>query len=223
MRAVLGFHYRATPEREIIYEAVRGLVSDLYAFDEVYECDSGQHPYSRAASRNLVVQRAIDTSADVVVICDADSVPQRDPLREAIESAHRDGRLHVPFTSVSVLSRSLLRRKTILFERSRSIYTYGPSCGGIYIIRPSEWVFLGGMDERIVGWGYEDEILLVAASTFLMGFVPHPGNLYTFNHSRGVDASSAPGNIELRDSYNQNSGNAEKIREIQRGSNKWCQ
>jgi hypothetical protein len=219
MNVALGFHFRDDGERGKIFEAIRERVESLYPFDEVLIVDSGHQPYNRAASRNLIVKRAIES--DVVVVCDADSIPEEKPLREAIDGAYGSSLFHIPFQTVRVLSSSRVRRLPDNLKSVREIYRYGPSFGGCYVVRPQLWWDVGGMDERIVGWGYEDEIFLVATTTFSGKYVSHPGNLYTFNHSRGPDLDSRPPNGALRDSYNENIGNKEKIREIQRFSNDW--
>jgi hypothetical protein len=219
MKVVLGFHFRGDSLREKIFERVKPIVRSLSLFSDVYDCDSGHAIYNRSASRNLVVKKALELGADVVVICDADSVPEQRPLEEAINECMVTGKLHVPFNTVKLLSPSHLNRKTIELSRLRAISSYGPSCGGVYVVRPQRWVEAGGMDERIVGWGYEDEIFLVSTTTFLGRYVSHPGNLYTFNHARRVLTDSVTTNSVLRDLYNKNIGNPTKIREIQRGSN----
>lgn len=221
MKVILGFHFRDDGHRGLIFDIVRERVRQLFRFDDIFVYDSGHDPYSRSASRNLVIKRALEVSADVVVVCDADSIPEEQPLKEAINGAFQSSLFHVPFTTVRVLSPARLGRLPERLEYVRPIYSYGPSFGGCYVTRPQLWVDVGGMDERIVGWGYEDEIFLVATTTFSGQHVSHTGNLYTFNHSRGSYLSALSSNGALRDSYNENIGNKEKIRVLQRGSNDW--
>lgn len=220
MKVVLGFHFRGDNGlRDEIFKRLRPMVEGLYGFSASYDCDSGHTIYNRAASRNLVVRRALELEADVVVVCDADSIPERQPLERTIQSAFSDGGIWTPFDRVNQLSAFFIRRKTLRPEKLGAFHTYGPSFGGCYVARPSEWVRIGGMDERIEGWGYEDQIFLVAARTWALGHQFHSGTLYTFEHPRWVSAEKQAQNAYLRDRYNENCGNQEKIRELQAGSN----
>lgn len=222
MKVVLGFHFRGDRFRDPIYQQIRPILEDYDLWDDIIECDSGHIPYNRSASRNLVVKEAIDRSADVVVVCDADSLPEKEPIEKSIYAASSDGGLWTPFDKVHQFSASFVRNLPYNILRLRPFNTYGPSFGGCYVATPPDWVGVGGMDERIQGWGYEDQIFLVAARTFLSGHNMYPGNLLTFEHPRQHDTDFRRANSELRDLYNENCGNKEKIRELQAGSNEWC-
>lgn len=221
MKVVLGFHYRGDKYREPIFKQIRPVLEGYDLWDDIIECDSGHIPYNRSASRNLVVKQAIDRSADVVVVCDADSLPEREPLEKSIYAATTADGIFTPFDRVHQLSASFVRNLPHNILRMRPFNTYGPSFGGCYVTTPDNWIRAGGMDERICGWGYEDQIFLVAAKTFLSGHQLHPGNLLTFEHPRQHEINFRRANSELRDLYNENCGNKEKIRELQAGSNDW--
>jgi hypothetical protein len=117
--------------------------------------DSGHEPFNRSASRNLGVRSA--DPGELVVVCDADTLPDPQGLATAIRRAY-DGRLHYPFAVVNYLSEagtlSVLQGNQPSREHiERSI----PSAqGGIMVMRASAWLEAGGMDERFIGWGYED-------------------------------------------------------------------
>ena len=117
--------------------------------------DSGHEPFNRSASRNLGVRTA--DPGELVVVCDADTLPDPLGLATAIRRAY-DGRLHYPFAVVNYLSEAgtlnVLRGNQPNPEQiERSI----PSAqGGIMVMRASAWLEAGGMDERFTGWGYED-------------------------------------------------------------------
>lgn len=117
--------------------------------------DSGHEPFNRAASRNLGV-RAADPGA-IVVVCDADTVPEAQSLKNSIHRAY-DGRLHYPFAVVNYLTEAgtanmLAGQQPNPEQIENSI----PSAqGGIMVMRASTWLAAGGMDERFIGWGYED-------------------------------------------------------------------
>jgi len=219
LRVLLGFPFRGEGVRRSVFDRVRPSVEGLYDFKYTFVYDSEHTPFNRAATRNGIAGYADICGYDVVVICDADSIPEEGPLTEAITACYNKGGLHIRFDKVRVMPARYAKSPPDRYQRKKPLYTYGPSCGGVFVIRPSEWVLAGGMDERIVGWGYEDEIFLVSVKTFLGKPTHYSGDLINFQHPRGGELDFTAHNTQLRDSYNQNVGNKTKIREIQRGSN----
>lgn len=117
--------------------------------------DSGHEVFNRSASRNLGVKAAAPDS--IVVVCDADTLPDSQSLKNSIQRAY-DGRLHYPFAVVNYLTEAgtafVLDGQPPDPERIENSI---PSAqGGIMVMRASAWLAVGGMDEAFVGWGYED-------------------------------------------------------------------
>jgi predicted glycosyltransferase involved in capsule biosynthesis len=222
MDVVLGFPFRGVGERESIFSKVRPLVESMYPFSNVLVADSGHETFNRAATRNVIADWAIREQASVVVICDADSIPQEEVLRETIEMVYEDGQVRIPFDEVRVLPSNRFLRHPNRFEGIVPRLTYGPSCGGIYVLRPSLWRSLGGMDERIDGWGFEDRIFLCAINTFSEGPIFHVGNLYTVDHSRDIHNLKHPENNVLMDRYLAAEGNPSEFKLVSLGSNRFC-
>lgn len=216
---ILGFPYRATQQRSQIFAHVREIVSAMYPFDEVIERDSGHPTFNRAASRNQVAAYAWMAKADAVVICDADSIPERDVLKETIDSVLSSGELRIPFDLVKVLPYNRFLRNPNQYSRVKPIKEYGPSCGGIYIFRPHLWITVGGMDERIEGWGYEDQIFLAAVNTYAGGPIYHVGNLYNIDHPRDLSSLNYAPNRELVDRYHAVEGKPNEFKAVAAGSN----
>lgn len=135
--------------------------------------------FSRAASRNMGVRLADRAGADVVVLCDADTLPEQSPLLAAIGAAGRDGRLHMPFTRFLGLTKD----GTADYLNGRPVgeceveLDYAYSVGGVFVIRPDAWSAAGGMDERFQAWGGEDLALRRAADTLLGLTVTHLGTI----------------------------------------------
>jgi hypothetical protein len=117
--------------------------------------DSGHEPFNRAASRNLGARHALP--GDILVVCDADTLPEAQSLKIAIVRAY-DNRLHYPFAVVNYLSEvgtagMLAGQQPDPEQIEHSI----PSAqGGVMVMRASAWLEAGGMDERFTGWGFED-------------------------------------------------------------------
>jgi len=223
MKVVLGFLYRAEQRvREEIFHIVRPKVIEMYPWDGVIVEDSGSERFSRAGTRNLIVKKAHSMGADVVVICDADSIPEPYQLKMAIDQAYATGGMYIPFTKVTVIPHKGVYRSYQDYRSVNELYSYGPSCGGIFVCKPSTWAFVGGMDERIEGWGYEDQIFIVALKTFLGGYTTIDGLLYNFMHPRGYDNFNGDQNAELRDKYHSAINKPAEVRRLSVGSNDFC-
>lgn len=164
------------PDRERHHETVRAHLREILPDAVHLDVDSGHEPFSRAGSRNLGVRLAQEAECDVVVICDADTLVERGPLAEAIDAAH-DGVLHLPYTRY----RSLTKRGLAQFNAGWDLlecevdHDHEWATGGVLVIQPDRWWQAGGMDEAMVGWGFEDTAYRVAADTLLGPTVRHAG------------------------------------------------
>jgi hypothetical protein len=167
-----------TPERIAHHDYVRAHLTALLPDAVHIDVDSGHTPFSRAGSRNEGVRQAQAAGADVVVLCDADTLPEPEPLHAAIAGA-TDGVLHLPYTWYRGLS-----------QRGTQDYLAGTpaadcptdlahawATGGVLVIRPDAWWQAGGMDEGFTGWGFEDAAFRTAADALLGPAVKHDGTI----------------------------------------------
>ncbi len=224
MRVLLGFHFRNDQSgvRGSIFDRVRPIVEDLYEWSGVIVADSGHPVYNRAASRNVIVREALKGEYDVVAIFDADSIPEQQALITAIREANQRNRIICPFNQVKVLSANTFLVKPKKYQRIKPVFEYGESFGGVYVTAPETWRYVGGMDERIEGWGFEDQILLSAAKTFLGGPAFVHGTLHNINHVRDMDSLKNDSNNALIRRYHAAEGKPDEFRAIQSGSNRFC-
>jgi hypothetical protein len=169
-----------TPERNAHHATVRAHLAALLPHAIHIDADSGHEPFSRAGSRNEGVRQAEAAGADVVVICDADTLVEPDPLHTAIAAA-ADGRLHLPYTWYRGLSyggtMAYLARVPVADCEAELEHEW--ATGGILVIQPEAWWVMGGMDESFVGWGFEDAAARICADALLGPAVRHEG---TINH-----------------------------------------
>lgn len=158
--------------------------------------------FSRARVRNEAVRRA---GSGVVVLCDADTIPEEQPLRDAIAGASQDGRLHLPYTRYRALSP----------EGTLAVYARGvhPSdapvedesrrpIGGVWVIDADAWWAAGGMDEAFKGWGFEDDAFHTAANVLLGQTVRHEGTITHLHHKPAANLQS-PGYRANRSRFQQ--------------------
>lgn len=218
MRAVLVFPFRddSVGSREQAFNKTVSLLRVMYDWCAILTVDSGHSRFNRAATRNLGVQEAIKRGADVVVLCDADSIPERIPLVEAIHAAS-DDRFHYPFDQVWAMSPKItptIGKKNLRQLENRAISRSGRSEGGIWVFKPEIWTKIGGQDPRLAGWGCEDRSFLSVTHTLVGEPVFHEGVLLCLHHGRIAEETWLPGDVELMIRYQAALGDPKTTREI---------
>lgn len=183
MKVALGFPFFGNePTRIAAYRKTRAELEGMYDWTAVTHSPKP----NRAAARNMIVD--IFKACDVVVLCDADSVPHPESLKFAIQIAHEDQRVVFPHDKVTQLG-----------YMGQDMYHYGPSAGGVWVTPPRVWAALGWMDERC---GYsEDRTFLVQLNTFLGGPTYVPGTLYCYPHKRGPETRVDDRTAKIVDEY----------------------
>lgn len=219
MRVAVVIPWRGgQPDRERHHETVRAHLRELLPDAVHLDVDSGHTPFSRAGSRNLGVRLAQDAECDVAVLCDADTLPEREPLLAAIESAHQTGRLCLPYTRF----RGLSARGTAAYFAGTPLPECGTeletewSTGGCLVLTPAAWDCAGGMDEACVGWGFEDSIFRICADAILGPSVKCEGTISHLWHPSDIDHSSAhyQANSVIAARYVDAEGNREAVLQL---------
>lgn len=182
MSALVVFPWRPSPSRLDAFDRVREWYGRELPELEVTTIDSGDEPFNLARCRNLAAaRRDLD---DVVILNDADTLPEPGPLRAAVAAAATSGRVHLPYTAYHWLGAegsAQFADGTPLPECSFEL-VHG-ACSGVYVTTRRTWEAHGGQDERFRGWGYEDAAWYLAHSTIL-GEPPrrHEGRVYALHH-----------------------------------------
>jgi glycosyltransferase involved in cell wall biosynthesis len=137
--------------------------------------DSGHEPFNRSASRNLGVKQA--SSEELIIVCDADTLPDPHGLELALAAATHGG-LHYPQAVVNYLTEAgtdlVLRGQEP--DPVRIEFSLPGAHGGCFVIRADQYRLAGGFDERFTGWGFEDNAWYAIARE----------RLGTPEHHRGV-------------------------------------
>lgn len=165
-------------------EALRQLLPDAL----MMLVDSGHEPFNRAASRNLGVARA--NPFEVVVVSDADVIldclwnETAQPLKAIVDLAAFDGQLHYPFTLCHYLTPKATWEVLAgeVPDGSRLEFSIPGAQGGMMVMRADAWASAGGMDERFIGWGYEDNAWHARVSRAIGPPAHHPGVLWHLHH-----------------------------------------
>lgn len=141
-------------------------------------------PFNRGASRNAGVR--VSNHHDVIVLVDADTVPQKGPLDEAIWAASQDGKMHLPYTTYRTLTPSGTKKALRGLNPSdqRVVGTLEWACSGVVVMDPDSYAAVGGQLE-LTGWGFEDSIFAIVGNHRLGRFVRHTGDVNHLWHPIG--------------------------------------
>jgi hypothetical protein len=206
-----------TPERNAHHEHVCDHLRQQLPDAVHLNADSGHTPFSRAGSRNEGVRQAEATGATVIVLCDADTLPETEPLHAAITAA-TDGRLHLPYTWYRGLSQDGTRAylNGTPAADCPTDWAHEWATGGVLVIQPGAWWQAGGMDEIFRSWGMEDTAFRVAADTLLGPTVKHPGVITHLWHplESGLGTPQHIANGQRMERYKAAAGNPDAIRAL---------
>jgi hypothetical protein len=158
---------------------------------EIRTVDAGGAEFNIARSRNQGLA-AIDDPSRVVVVNDADTLPERPALERAIRAARTSGLVHLPYTEYRWLGEAGSAEHLAGTDADACAHeVVDGACSGVYVTTPATWADHGGQDERFRGWGFEDAAWFVAHET-LLGEPPrrHPGRVYALFHEQ--EARSGP-------------------------------
>lgn len=187
MKTVLVIPWKATPSREKPLQAVLDWYKTNLPDIEIVFANASDDIWLPSASRNMGVKRAQEALADVVIINDADTIPEILPLLEAIEQCQKDKLIHLPYKYCKYYNMEESERYysgTDINLLKRSIHD---SNGGVWVFTPDTWWSVGGMDEKFQQWGKEDTALEIA-HTVIKGnrFARHDGFIYSLGHVKQV-------------------------------------
>lgn len=208
--------WRPHPSRMAAFAAVVSWYREHLGDVGVRTVDSGDEVFNLARCRNLGVA-GVDDVQQVVVINDADTLPELGPLLEAIDAAATSGRVHLPYTRYHWLGET----GTAEFQTGRELSQCDHqlvlgACSGVYVTTPATWASHGGQDERFRGWGFEDSAWHLAHET-LLGESPrrHVGRVYALDHALQVrEGAGYDANAELMARYRVAAASPESMRQL---------
>lgn len=176
---VIAYPYRPNSrEREANLACVRAHMKPLGWPDMLV--DTAHARFNRAAARNKAVQAA---GENVVVICDADTLPDLGAIAEAAEACRTTGMVHLPYTRLKALDQfSSKRYRSGNYRNQRYELDIDWACGSVYVTTAAAWWAVGGQDERFTGWGYEDTAMMIAHRTLLGPMPRHEGTVLQLWH-----------------------------------------
>lgn len=182
-RVLVGIIWRPQPDRIYAHDITVRRYRDILPDADVTDVDTDHDPFCRAACRNQAARLAEQGGYDVVVIGDADTLPEPEPLREAIHAAATDTRVHLPYTEYRTLGPDGTEQALDGVQLDHCAHTVVPfATSGVYVTTPATWWACGGQDERFACWAPEDMAWLVAHRMLLGDPVRHDGRVYALHH-----------------------------------------
>lgn len=176
--------WREQPSRVRAFEAVTEWYKTNLPEAKIYTADRPGPVWNMSGSRNDGVRMAEADGCDVIVMSDADTIPQIEPLSQAIDAAYRDNLIHNSYSQYRMLGDQGTEQffSGIPLQRCSS-KIYETACSGIHVFTPKAWWDLGGNDEKFKEWGYEDTAFEYVHN-LVHGFpiVKHKGMAFSLGH-----------------------------------------
>jgi hypothetical protein len=216
-RVLVGIPWRRQPHRVYAHDLTVDTYQVLLPNAHIVDVDTDHEPFCLAACRNKAVRMAEAGGYDLVVLADADTLPEPEPLHRAIQDALTSRFVHLPYNEY----RSLRRDGTDQFLAGRPLeqcnaFVVDGACSGIYVTTPATWWSHGGQDEHFLGWGGEDAAWY-SAHTTLLGAPPvrWQGRVYALHHeSAAKEGEQYTANFALVHRYHQAEGDPAAMRAL---------
>lgn len=183
-RVLVAIPWRPQPHRETGHTHTVNRYRALLPEADLVDVDTDDETFCLAGCRNKAVALAETGGYDVVVIGDADTLPEPGPLHEAINAAaHDTHRVHLPYTQYRSLRADGTRQYLTgrrLADCNHLVVPFATS--GVYVTTPAAWWHVGGQDERFKGWAPEDMAWLTAHRLLAGEPARHEGVVYALHH-----------------------------------------
>jgi hypothetical protein len=208
--------WRPQPSRIEAFEALQAWYARHLPDAVIRTMDSDDELFNLSACRNLAIA-SVDDENEVVVINDADTVPELGPLRQALEAAATSNLVHLPYDRYHWLGATGTAQFLAGTEPENCDYELVIGArSGVYVTTPKTWWSHGGQDERFRGWGFEDAAWYVAHET-LLGEAPrrHAGAVYALHHETQLrEGPQYDLNAALMDRYTASAASREAMAQL---------
>jgi hypothetical protein len=170
--AILVPRRDGVPDRDATWAWCRAWWREHFPDWPVVEGHHEVGPFNRAAAINTAARKAL--GADVFLIVDSDAFCDPRRIREAVEMAHTQDRMVLPFRTRKDLNdagaQKIMGGFTGNWDRPRLWYrTYVDMVSTIVAVSRRLFELTGGFDEAFRGWGWEDNAFAAMCETFGSG------------------------------------------------------
>jgi hypothetical protein len=208
--------WRPQPSRVPAFDTVVAWYRGVFGDVDIRTVDSEDEVFNLARCRNLGIA-LVGNPDQVVIINDADTIPERDALLEAVHSAATSGLVHLPYDEYRWLGAEGTAQLTAGADLDQASFelVHG-ACSGVYVTTPATWWAHGGQDESFRGWGFEDAAWYLAHET-LLGEEPrrHSGRVFALHHEAAArEGEQYEANARLMEDYRAAAGDADAMRQL---------
>lgn len=186
MKIGIVIPWREQPSRVAPFKMVTAWYEKHFPEAKIYLADAPGDKWKMSASRNLGVRMAEEDGCDIIILNDADTLPELQPVLASINQAYVDGYIHNPYNEYRLLSHTVTDKflngeYASIFDCPFTNVEY--SSAGTWIFAPETWWSIGGGDENFHGWGWEDTAL-EHAHKIVKGipFKKHAGSVVALEH-----------------------------------------
>lgn len=172
------------PERDELWAWCRDIWWDNLGVEIV----EGHHePSEGLFSRAVAVNRAADNAGDwdVAVVVDADTIVNHDAVHAAALLADASGRITFGFERFVALTDGMSRRVRAGYRGdwdAGTAFSFVHSASSCVAMPRALWDRIGGFDESLAGWGFDDIQLSLAAQAIGGGSHRIGGTAYHLWH-----------------------------------------
>lgn len=185
MKIGIVIPWREQPTRVPAFNAVIAWYVKNLPEAKIILADHKSDVWLPSHTRNDGVRMAEAEGCDLIIMNDADTIPEYSSLMKTIEAAYEDDLIHIPYTSYRTLvGKGTSQHLVNVIPLDKCIFqAYDQACSGVNVFTPKAWWKIGGMDEKFQQWGYEDTAMQYAHK-IINGteYVRHPGTVYAFTH-----------------------------------------
>ena len=177
--------WRAQNSRLAAFDVTTRMYAELYPDVKMYLGDQPKaERFNVSAARNLACEAAIADGCDVLVVSDADILPDKDCIDRGVEMVLSGEHLVIGYETARYLSEPATL--DVLNGRDFNkddLEKSGAWVGGLVILSKECFKALNGWDERFLSWGQEDDAF---ASAYTCIYKKSPARvdaiLYTLYH-----------------------------------------
>ncbi|MFD1714435.1 hypothetical protein ACFSBZ_08140 [Amnibacterium flavum] len=212
--ATVVIPWRPQPSRLDAFDRVLAWYAENLPDIDVRTIDSDDPVFNLARCRNLAFDLA---DGDVLIINDADTLPERDALLRAIDGAATTRAVHLPYDEYRWFgAQGSAQYAAGVAAADCAFELVHGACSGVYVATAETWRAHGGQDERFRGWGFEDAAWYIAHSTMLdTPPIRIPGRVYALHHVAAERSGTQyEANAALMQRYRDASGDREALGQL---------